>query len=51
MLNNQNNIISVINKATTNVEETLKTYSHLFTSTLEEVVAVIDDLDYKTDDN
>ena len=36
----------------TKVEETLKTYSHLFTSTLDEVVAVIDNLDnYKTDDN
>ena len=51
MLNNQNNIISVINKATTKVEETLKTYSHLFTSTLDEVVAVIDNLDNnKTDE-
>lgn len=29
----------------TKVEETLKTYSHLFTSTLDEVVAVIDNLD------
>lgn len=36
----------------TKVEETLKTYSHLFTSTLDEVVAVIDNLDNnKTDDN
>ena len=36
----------------TKVEETLKTYSHLFTSTLDEVVAVIDKLDnYKNDDN
>jgi len=35
----------------TKVEETLKTYSHLFTSTLDEVVAVIDNLDNnKTDD-
>ena len=35
----------------TKVEETLKTYSHLFTSTLAEVVAVIDNLDNnKTDD-
>ena len=33
------------------IEETLKTYSHLFTSTLDEVVAVIDNLDNnKTDD-
>ena len=31
--------------------ETLKTYSHLFASTLDEVVAVIDNLDNnKTDD-
>ena len=36
----------------TKVEEILKTYSHLFTSTLDEVVAVIDNLDNnKTDDN
>ena len=36
----------------TKVEETLKTYSHLFISTLDEVVAVIDNLDNnKTDDN
>ena len=36
----------------TKVEETLKTYLHLFTSTLDEVVAVIDNLDNnKTDDN
>ena len=36
----------------TKVEETLKTYSLLFTSTLDDVVAVIDNLDnYKTDDN
>ena len=36
----------------TKVEETLKTYSHLFTSTLDEVVAVIDNLDNnKTDDS
>ena len=36
----------------TKVEETLKTYSHLLTSTLDEVVAVIDNLDNnKTDDN
>lgn len=36
----------------TKVEETLKTYSHLFTSTLDEVVVVIDNLDNnKTDDN
>ena len=36
----------------TKVEETLKTYLHLFTSTLDEVVAIIDNLDnYKTDDN
>ena len=35
----------------TKVEETLKTYSHLFTSTLDEVVAVIDNLDNnKTED-
>lgn len=35
----------------TKVEETLKTYSHLFTSTLDEVVAVIVNLDNnKTDD-
>lgn len=35
----------------TKVEETLKTYSHLFTSTLDEVAAVIDNLDNnKTDD-
>lgn len=35
----------------TKVEETLKTYSHLFTSTLDKVVAVIDNLDNnKTDD-
>lgn len=35
----------------TKVEETLKTYLHLFTSTLDEVVAVIDNLDNnKTDD-
>lgn len=35
----------------TKVEETLKNYSHLFTSTLDEVVAVIDNLDNnKTDD-
>ena len=31
----------------TKVEETLKTYSYLFTSTLDEVVAVIDNLDNK----
>ena len=36
----------------TKVEETLKTYSHIFTSTLNEVVAVIDNLDNnKIDDN
>lgn len=36
----------------TKVKETLKTYSHLFTSTLDEVGAVIDNLDNnKTDDN
>lgn len=36
----------------TKIEETLKTYSHLFTSALDEVVAVIDNLDNnKTDDN
>ncbi len=36
----------------TKVEETLKTYSHLFTNTWEEGIAVIDNLDnYKTDDN
>ena len=36
----------------TKVEETLKTHSHLFTSTLDEVVAVIDNLDNnKTNDN
>ena len=36
----------------TKVEETLKTYSHLFTSTLDEVVSVIDNLDNnKTDDD
>ena len=36
----------------TKVEETWKTYSHLFTSTLDDVVAVIDNLDnYKIDDN
>lgn len=29
----------------TKVEETLKTYSHLFTSTLDEVVAIVDNLD------
>lgn len=35
----------------TKVEETLKTYSHLFTSTLDEVVTVIDNLDNnKTED-
>ena len=35
----------------TKVKETLRTYSHLFTSTLDEVVAVIDNLDNnKTDD-
>ena len=35
----------------TKVEETLKTYSHLFTSTLDEVVAVIDNLENnKTED-
>lgn len=35
----------------TKVEETLKTYSHLFTSTLDEVVVVINNLDNnKTDD-
>lgn len=35
----------------TKVEETLKTYAHLFTSTLDELVAVIDNLDNnKTDD-
>lgn len=35
----------------TKVEETLKTYSHLFTSTLDEIVAVIENLDNnKTDD-
>ena len=35
----------------TKVEETLKTYSHLFTSTLDEVIAVIDNLDNnKTED-
>lgn len=35
----------------TKVEETLKTYLHLFTSTLNEVVAVIDNLDNnKTED-
>ena len=31
----------------TKVEETLKTYPRLFTSTLDEVVAVIDNLDNK----
>lgn len=36
----------------TKVEKTLKTYSHLFTSTLDDVIAVIDNLDnYKTNDN
>ena len=36
----------------TKIDETLNTYSHLFTSTLDEVVAVIDNLDNnKTDDN
>lgn len=35
----------------TKVEETLKTYSHLFTSTMDKVVAVIDNLDNnKTED-
>ena len=35
----------------TKVKETLRAYSHLFTSTLDEVVAVIDNLDNnKTDD-
>lgn len=35
----------------TKVEETLKNYSHLFTSTLDEVVAIIDNLDNnRTDD-
>ena len=32
----------------TKVEETLKTYSHLFTSTLDDIVAVIDNLDNNT---
>lgn len=36
----------------TKFEETLKIYSHLFTSKLDEVVAIIDNLDNnKTDDN
>lgn len=35
----------------TNIEETLKTYSHLFISTLDEIINVIDTLeDNKTDD-
>ena len=35
----------------TKIEETLKTYSHLFLSTLNEIVDVIDNLeDNKTDD-
>ena len=35
----------------TKIEETLKTYSHLFLSTLNEIVDVIDNLeDDKTDD-
>ena len=35
----------------TKIEETLKTYSHLFISTLDEIINVIDTLeDNKTDD-
>lgn len=47
LLVNKETNVQVVSKylGHTKVEETLKNYSHLYTSTLDEVVALIDNLD------